>query len=286
MPGSSPFPGLQKLSPSVYLWEPPSTHSTAIPTDPPPSPPPKLILLFTWMSAQPVHISKYIHSYQTHYPTSPILLIRSSPLDGLYHRTSTQHRRLTPAVHHLLATLQPTNTTPKPELLIHLFSNGGSLQFSNFLATHRQTTPTPFPPHIKILDSCPGRATFRRTILAFASPLSASPLFIRFPTLLFLYLLLGIYFLAIRLRLLSDPVLRVRETLNEVRQGEERRCYIYSTADPMVGWRDVEAHAVEARERGCKVRRERFGKTGHCAHVREGDGGRYWGVVKGVWEGE
>lgn len=54
----------------------------------------------------------------------------------------------------------------------------------------------------------------------------------------------------------------------------------------MVRWRDVEAHAVEARERGCRVRRERFGETGHCAHVREGGGGRYWGVVKGVWEGE
>ncbi|KAI4231907.1 MAG: hypothetical protein LQ349_005305, partial [Xanthoria aureola] len=277
MPGSSPFPGLQKLSPSVYLWEPPSSHSTATPKHPAPSPPPKLILLFTWMSAQPIHISKYIHNYQTHYPTSRILVIRSSPLDGLYHRTSTQHRRLTPAVHHLLASLQPTtptNPTPNPpELLIHLFSNGGSLQFSTFLATHRQTTHTPFPPHIKILDSCPGRATFRRTILAFASPFSASPLFIRFPTLLLIYLLLGIYFLAIRLRLLADPVLRVRGILNAVRQGEERRCYIYSTADPMVGWRDVEAHAVEAGERGCRVRRERFGKTGHCAHVREGGGG-------------
>lgn len=150
MPASSQLPGLQKLSPSVYLWEPLSAHSTATPIHPPACPPPKLVLLFTWMSAQPVHISKYIHNYQTHYPTSRILVIRSSPLDSLYHRTSTLRRRLTPAVYTLVASLQSTTTSAStnhnPEFIVHIFSNGGSHHFCNFVSTYHQTTKPPAPP--------------------------------------------------------------------------------------------------------------------------------------------
>lgn len=290
MPGSSQLLGLQKLSPSVYLWEPPSSNSTATSIHPSPCPPPKLVLLFTWMSAQPVHIFKYIHNYQTHYPTSRILVIRSSPLDSLYHRTSTLRRCLTPAVHDLLASLQPTTTSSStnnnPELIIHIFSNGGSHQFCNFISTYHTLTSTPFPTHIKILDSCPGRATFRRTILALSSPLSSSPFIVRLPSLFLIYFLIGIYFITIRFRLFQDPILRVRATLNDFSQGERGRCYIYSKADPMVGWWDVEAHAMEAMERGLRVKQETYVGTGHCAHVREGGGVRYWEVVKGMWEDE
>ncbi|KAL8840401.1 MAG: hypothetical protein Q9176_003899 [Flavoplaca citrina] len=240
------------------------------------------------MSAQPIHISKYISGYQTQYPTTPILTIRSSPLDFLYHSLSTQRQRLTPAISYLLATLQPTtapsNTTNDPKVLVQILSNGGSHQFCTFVSIYQSTTITAFPTHIKILDSCPGRATFRQSFLAFSSPLSSLPFYIRFPTLVLIYLLLGVYFMAIRLRLLHDPILRIRMALNSRSVAERRRYYIYSKADPMVGWRDVEVHAVEATEKGCMVRRERFERTGHCAHVREGGGERYWGIVKRLWE--
>ncbi|KAL8875812.1 MAG: hypothetical protein Q9198_005879 [Flavoplaca austrocitrina] len=284
---------MQQLSPSVYLWEP-SSHDAATSIHPPHCPAPKLILLFTWMSAQPIHISKYISGYQIQYPTTPIFTIRSSPLDFLYHSLSTQRQRLSPAISYLFATLQPiaalhpttapSNTTNDPEVLIHILSNGGSHQFCTFVSIYQSTTTTAFPPHIKILDSCPGRATFRQSVLAFSSPLYSLPFYIRFPTLVLIYLLLGVYFMAIRLRLLHDPILRIRMALNSRSVAERRRCYIYSKADPMVGWRDVEVHAMHAAEKGCMVRRERFESTGHCAHVREGGGGRYWGIVKRLWE--
>ena len=52
----------------------------------------------------------------------------------------------------------------------------------------------------------------------------------------------------------------------------------------LIGWRVVEMDAVEATEKGCIVRREMFERAGHCAHVREGVGGRHWVIVKGMWE--
>ena len=61
------------------------------------------------------------------------------------------------------------------------------------------------------------------------------------------------------------------------------RLYLYSQADEMVPWMEVEAHAEEARKAGLDVRMERFGGSAHVAHVRT-DPERYWGVVKKVWE--
>lgn len=62
---------------------------------------------------------------------------------------------------------------------------------------------------------------------------------------------------------------------------------MYGDADRMVNWRDVEAHAAEARgrggEMGQEVRMERFGGSGHVGHVRK-DGERYWGIVGEMWK--
>lgn len=60
---------------------------------------------------------------------------------------------------------------------------------------------------------------------------------------------------------------------------------MYSDVDVLVGKETVERHADEAEARGCVVYgRELFKGGGHVALAR-GEGGRYWGVVKGVWEG-
>lgn len=59
--------------------------------------------------------------------------------------------------------------------------------------------------------------------------------------------------------------------------------YIYSDADRMVDWQEVEDHAADARSRGFVVDLERFEGSGHAAHVRVGGGERYWQIVKDLW---
>ena len=61
------------------------------------------------------------------------------------------------------------------------------------------------------------------------------------------------------------------------------RLYLYSQADEMVPWTEVEEHAEEARKAGLDVRMERFEGSPHVAHART-DPERYWGAVKKVWE--
>ena len=61
------------------------------------------------------------------------------------------------------------------------------------------------------------------------------------------------------------------------------RVYIYSKADKMVGWKDVEHNAQLAKDAGFVVRTERFESSGHVDHFRQNPE-RYWAAVQGVLE--
>ena len=52
----------------------------------------------------------------------------------------------------------------------------------------------------------------------------------------------------------------------------------------MVSSDDIESHALEARERGFIVSTEKFKGSGHCAHIRVGEGIRYWAIVRELWQ--
>src|SRR4051812_28040225 len=122
----NPLSSLTKLSPCAYIYQPSTTTTT---TTTPPSSDPKLIILSTWMSAAPPHIAKYLIPYQDLYPSSPILLLRSSARHFLLPYLAAHE--LKPAVTYFRSVFpSPTsnnnnnnNNNNKPELLIHTFSN-------------------------------------------------------------------------------------------------------------------------------------------------------------------
>lgn len=309
---TSSLSGLTELSPSVYLSEPrpqpahpvaaphaisseeeqdasvaaaehaDSVDSTGIPSRLSSSPP-KLIILVTWMSAHPFHISKYVHGYRTHYPASRILVIRSSPPDLFYRRTKTQRRRVAPAISVVLSSYSATCNDP--EIILHVFSNGGSHQTLNLLRAYSETTLSPFPPHVTIFDSCPGRATFKRSVLALSSALPSFPP-ARLFVLLLIYLVMSVYWVVFIPFGIPDPIERIRRALSSrtVMPEETKRSYIYSEIDPMVGWHDVEDHARDAAGEGFVVQREKFDGSGHCAHIKVGGGTRYWAIVDALWQ--
>ena len=305
----NPLSALTRLSPCVYSYHDSSTTSfpldstsayqdagthqaemAATPRTQPiqlcsisPSHTPRLIVLATWMSAQPSHIAKYIQGYKTLYPASSILLIRSSPPDLLYRSTRTQRRRVAPAISKIFSAYK--DTEGNETIILHVFSNGGSHQTLNLLRAYSENNHSPFPPHVTILDSCPGRGTFQSSVLALSSALPKSqPL--RLLLLLLVYWVVGIYWLTSRLFRIPDPIERVRRGLNdkELMKSESCRCYIYSESDAMVDWRDIEDHAVDAAEKGFSVQREKFEGSGHCAHARVAGGMRYWTIVDRLWQ--
>jgi hypothetical protein len=61
------------------------------------------------------------------------------------------------------------------------------------------------------------------------------------------------------------------------------RVYLYSKADQMVDWTEVEDHADQAASKGWSVEKVRFEKSPHVGHILE-DGERYWGAVMNAWE--
>ncbi|MCJ1465557.1 hypothetical protein MMC07_004175 [Pseudocyphellaria aurata] len=245
--------------------------------------PPKLIILVTWMSAHPSHISKYVLGYRTHYPASRILVVRSSPPDLLYRRTKAQRRRVAPAISVVLSSCSAICNDP--EIILHVFSNGGSHQTLNLLRAYSETTLRSFPPHVTIFDSCPGRATFKRSVLALSSALPSFPP-ARLFFLLLIYLVVSVYWVVFIPFGIPDPVERIRRALSSrvVMPEETKRSYIYSETDPMVGWHDVEDHARDATGEGFVVQREKFDGSGHCAHIKVGGGTRYWMIVDALWQ--
>ena len=291
-----------QLSPSVYLYQqrtddPSSTTSretvlpttklpTSISTYPHgPSPQhPQLVVLAGWMSAHPRHLSKYAIGYQKLYPSSSILLIRCSPSDMILWPTRVQRQWITPAVSAILSRCTPGNVG-SPQVLLHIFSNGGSHQACNLLNAYRDITSLPFPGHVTIFDSCPGRASIQSSVLALSSALPAFP-----PLRGFLYLLIYMvcclyWVIYVPLRFV-DQIERIRRALCDpvLMSSEKCRCYLYSGDDRMVNSYDVEAHALEARKRGFNVGTEKFEGSGHCAHMMVGEGIRYWAIVSELWQ--
>ncbi|KAK4035322.1 hypothetical protein C8A01DRAFT_48471 [Parachaetomium inaequale] len=303
-PPASPLGSMNKLSPCVYIYRPetpsPAAPSTtgAIPT---PKPPPKLIVLATWMGARDPHIAKYLVQYQALYPTAPILLLRSEARHFV--RPRGNPRVFAPAVPFVRAVFPELGSRTRsigpqqpegrqPELLLHAWSNGGASSLHHLRAAlaldlSQSTSPAQLalPRYTLVLDSSPGTFRYGAGFRAFTAGLSGLALWLAAP---FMHALCLMYWVQHVLfgRGRTGPLATVAKGLNDdlSKRGEVRRTYVYGERDRLVDWRDVEGHAEDAEEKGFKVRREKFEGGEHVAHVRV-DGGRYWRVVRETWEG-
>lgn len=80
---------------------------------------------------------------------------------------------------------------------------------------------------------------------------------------------------------LMSSVSQLRSELNDpaVFGATAKRLYLYSTADQMVRWEDVESHLAEAKAQlGCCPEGVAFPDSPHCAIVRD-HADRYWYTI-------
>ncbi|BGP47487.1 hypothetical protein JCM10450v2_003339 [Rhodotorula kratochvilovae] len=280
---------LKKLSPAVYLAEPATAALNGAAAGGA-AKAPELVLISSWMGAQLKHVEKYVETYRKLYPTSAILLLRSSEAD--FFRSSTLVRALSPAVDVLRARTSGYTAGPSSGLLVHAFSNGGCLTLktlNELLRAEGKTSDAQplvaaakqLPARAVVLDSCPGLQNFRGTIAAFTAGVK-SP-FVKVP----LVAILTVVFGALRLWDIikrQPPILsRLSSYLNSSAFPAVPRLYLYSDIDKLVPCADVERHAAAARAAGVEVRTERFDGTPHVAHARV-EPERYWGAIQEVWE--
>ncbi|KAK0634287.1 hypothetical protein B0T17DRAFT_472033, partial [Bombardia bombarda] len=325
---NGPLSFMTNVSPGVYLYRPnananananASANANATTSTPTPTPDPKLILLASWMGAREMHIAKYVRPYQALYPTSPILVIRAEVAHVFFQPAAIA--RVAPAlpiireivgVQHdnndekdVVST--KTNKTKMPQILVHLFSNGGSATIHTLssLYTSAYGLPLPksskssstsirFPPHVIIFDSAPAWTySYTRLLAALTTGMSRLTRLLFSPLTHALCVLFWFLHLGFLQTWFPGPMVKVAGRHNTRGKGgvavtraasELRRTYIYSDGDKLVDWDDVEKHARIAEAKGFEVRLERFDGTQHVAHVRGGEE-RYWKAVRETWEG-
>jgi hypothetical protein len=241
---------------------------------------PSLVILCTWMSANRKHIAKYTQQYRQQYEHADILVVESGVLDMVYRTIQSQQTRLRPARDILLSHLSSTVQDPGQQgAVLHMFSNGGA-QCAVQLAAM-------LPPDIRrhafstiILDSCPGTATYQRTVHAMSLSMPKTPVAeILGPPIL--HLVLCIIFLALFITGAEDVITRIRKQLNdgELFGHDVPRLYVYSKADQLVPWQDVKSHADDSRREGyVRTGEVMFEASAHCAHALSHKY-EYWGAI-------
>jgi hypothetical protein len=170
-----------------------------------------------------------------------------------------------PALPLIRAVVATSVQQSRPEILLHVFSNGGSAMLGKL----RNAYGTNFPAHVTIFDSCPGIKNFTTDMIAVTS--SMSPL-VKVIAYLFFSLLIVLYSICFTGR--EDSFAYYFRVHNEV-TSEARRAYIYSDTDQIVDSHAVVNHATAAKEKGYHDRLEKFHGTKHFMHVRH-DEERYW----------
>ncbi|KAH8596769.1 hypothetical protein B0O99DRAFT_619899 [Bisporella sp. PMI_857] len=265
------FPGFDLLSPTILFSAPPSTSTSA--------PSPSLIILSAWFAANPRHISKYISGYRTLYPSAAILVLQTGLPEMAYISYSSQQERLN-AAYPIICEYGRTG-----KVLLHLFSNGGAHTASRLGRSYRNTTGKALKVQAMVLDSSPGVASFTKVSDAVIVGLKSSvPSILRIPAVLLVYSVIGIFFVMDVLFPGNNLVERARHDLNDQALfGCKERLYIYSMADDLVSWDDVESHGEDAKTKGWDVKREKWDKTGHVGHMAN-DSERYWGAIHRLWE--
>ncbi|GAB7334037.1 hypothetical protein MBLNU13_g06127t1 [Cladosporium sp. NU13] len=236
---------------------------------------PEMIILCTWFRALPKHIAKYIDAHQKQYPQAQILVLESTVGDMMYTPYSTQRDRLSSVVD-----IVKGIATANQEILLHIFSNGGSNTAVQLAEAWHSSQSSPFPASSMVLDSCPGSPSLK---LAADAVVSSSPKNSYWWVVVFAWTVVVPF--VVFPTLFGEPniVASLRERLNEARlfSARTRRVYICSSTDLMVPHEDVVSHYESARLAGYDVKLVEFDGSAHVSHVMK-DPARYWGAVEDI----
>lgn len=282
--------GFKELGTNSSILPPPRPRSTKKSSASSAGRPP-LVIICSWMGARTKHISKYTNAYKKRYPGAGILLVQSQPADMLVRSFEHQRRMLAPVRRVLRSALPSTNAGAEDEekeegsspVILHVFSHGGCNTAIQLLRSMKDTPNSPPAPiDAFVLDSCPGDASFSRSVKAMAISLPKNRA-LRAVALVAVYITLAVFYVFVLLGLRKGTQHMRKELIDpKIFAKETKRLYLYSKADEMVDYKAVTRHSEEAEAAGYVVEAELFEKGPHCGHVME-DEERYWAAVKRVW---
>lgn len=260
---------------------------------------PDLNLICSWLYARNRHIAKYTDTYRKLFPTSSILLLKNDGPDLIWRPNAWQMEALKPAVRIIHDHEQSLSArSAKARVLLHVFSNGGSVSACQLSDAYRaQSGGRMLPVSTLVIDSAPSIPSLRVGLTAMSQGFPTylpMPLKIAGGTIMYSC----IYSLSFLSRLAGSEgaMTSMRRRLNDPEgafmQSRLQRTYIYSNTDQLVPWQHVEAHAQEAREVLIQklsaaeadelIKLEKFEGSKHVAHAVL-DFERYWSIVQRSW---
>lgn len=156
-------------------------------------------------------------------------------------------------------------------MLVHIFSEGGANKGCELAVAYHAATKTRLPISAMCLDSTPGHPRFLKLCSALAKSFPPIPVLKQTATLVAV-LIVGVVWAVYHLfkGYENNPVSRSRKQLNDSNLFDLTipRCYLYSTSDALVAWRDIHEHAGELIKLGGCSTEIVFERSGHVSHAR------------------
>ncbi|KAB5583488.1 hypothetical protein GE09DRAFT_303045 [Coniochaeta sp. 2T2.1] len=282
------IPGFRSLGPSIFILD--GSHTAVYQPwsqaqQPTTAGSPDLILITSWTGAVPRHVAKYVQSYNDLYPHTPIMVITTQVADLALHSTKHKTSVLAPAVKYIR---HRHSTRDINQILLHAFSDGGSNKAVCLAEAYLASTGHRLPVAASVLDSTPGTERYSSNLAAFKRSLPSNK------AVRSVGLVVGAVLIAIHWVWFSVFMGHERNVFAKTRRGLNDqtlwnldgmpRTYVFSQADDLISWKDIEEHATDAAERlGTTSMLVRFKNSGHCCHARE-DEEYYWTAVRRTWE--
>ncbi|KAH7070918.1 hypothetical protein FB567DRAFT_211291 [Paraphoma chrysanthemicola] len=277
-----PIPHFAHLAPSIWEYSPASVYKSFCTKN---TGAPSLVLLCTWTGAQGRYIAKYAAEYQRLFPSSRIMVIRTTTKDLCFRNSQRKQQRLKPAIEHI-SSLEYLNASGNDAgILMHAFSEGGSNKACELAEAYHVITGKRLPVSALCFDSTPGHPRYRRLCNALNKSLPPIPI-IKHTGLLFGSVALGAIWITYKVvkGKENNVITRTRQRLLDPKHFDltAPRCYLYSKDDALIAWQDVQEHADISKDMGVPVTDVLFEGSGHVGHARQYPG-RYWNAVKGTW---
>ncbi|KAK1834895.1 hypothetical protein QBC39DRAFT_181433 [Podospora conica] len=250
---------------------------------------PTTVVIYGWGDALPKHLAKYVSGYRALFPASRLVLIFSPILRALLAGLDARTQTMAPV---LDAIYGPAGTAAAPDrvrILIQVMSNTGGINYAATLNAHAARHAGAALPHaLLVLDSTPGSTDFfpnigrwSRALALGAGKIPIIPFAVTQAVAAgFLGALSLAGWLAGRTSAADFSVGAVNNpALCDV---GVRRVYLYSKADDIIHWEDIEKHMAAGREKGYVVEGELFEGTPHVGHMRAWPE-EYWGTIERCW---
>ena len=246
---------------------------------------PDLIVFTSWMDAAPKHVRVYLTKYRRLLPMSNVLLITTATRHILWDSEAHRLKDLQPAFEVLASAAEHAHSA-EPSILLHAVSNGGATAAWLLLSTFRKRHGTALPLSKVCIDSAPGAQNYSSALAALSYGLPRNGV-VRVVGLNLLRAFLALWFLYIYVSGSEGVIQEMRNGLNDesVTRKSAARLYIYSTADKLISWQDVESHADDAMKKGYHVRFCKYSDSAHAAHLLK-DEKKYWDAITALWDGD